>query len=83
MKPDTVTLHINGRPVSVPQDATVAAALEIAGATHARRSVGHQARGALCGMGICFECRVTIDGVPHCRSCQTLCVQDMEVVTDD
>lgn len=23
----------------------------------------------LCGMGVCFECRVTKDGVPHVRSC--------------
>jgi aerobic-type carbon monoxide dehydrogenase small subunit (CoxS/CutS family) len=80
---DRVTLNINGCPVHVPQGTTVAAALEIAGATHARRSVSHKARGALCGMGVCFECRVTIDNVPHCRSCQTLCVQGMEVVTDD
>ncbi len=80
---DMVTLYINARSVRVPKGTTVAAALEIAGATHARRSVSQQARGALCGMGVCFECRVTIDNVSHCRSCQTLCVQDMEVVTDD
>ena len=80
---DMVTLHINARPVRVPQGTTVAVALEIAGATHARRSVRRNPRGALCGMGVCFECRVTIDNVPHCRSCQTLCVQGMEVVTDD
>ena len=80
---DRVTLHINGCPVHVPQGTTVAAALEMAEQAHSRRSVSRQARGALCGMGVCFECRVTIDGVPHCRSCQTLCVQGMEVVTDD
>jgi D-hydroxyproline dehydrogenase subunit gamma len=36
----------------------------------------------LCGMGICFECRVTIDGREHCRSCQIPCAEGMEVRTD-
>jgi len=34
-------------------------------------------------MGVCFECSVTIDGRPHCRSCQTLCAEGMEVRTDE
>ncbi len=34
-----------------------------------RRSATGEPRGPLCGMGTCFECRVTIDGVPHRRSC--------------
>jgi hypothetical protein len=32
-------------------------------------------------MGICMECRVTVDGVPHQRSCLLLCDAGMEVVT--
>jgi D-hydroxyproline dehydrogenase subunit gamma len=47
-----------------------------------RRSVKGDPRGPLCGMGICFECRVTIDGIPHSPSCQTLCRAGMEVRTD-
>jgi sarcosine oxidase subunit alpha len=42
-----------------------------------------ESRGPLCGMGICMECRVTINGQPHCRSCQTLCEEGMEVRTDE
>jgi sarcosine oxidase subunit alpha len=33
-------------------------------------------------MGICFECRATVDGVPHRRTCQMLVREGMEVVTD-
>jgi sarcosine oxidase subunit alpha len=33
-------------------------------------------------MGICFECRVTIDGASHARSCTLLCTEGMEVRTD-
>jgi sarcosine oxidase subunit alpha len=32
-------------------------------------------------MGICFECRVTIDNLAHWRSCQILCRDGMEVET--
>jgi hypothetical protein len=41
-----------------------------------------QLRGPLCGMGICFECRLTIDGLPQRASCQTFCRTGMEVRTD-
>ncbi len=76
-------LRVNGTPVSVPAGIIVAAAVAAAGVTHFRRSVSHQPRGPLCGMGICMECRVTINGQPHCRSCQTLCAEGMEVRTDE
>lgn len=77
-----VTLTVNGAPVTVPAGATVAVAVAITGQSF-RRSVTGEPRGALCGMGICFECRVAIDGMPHCRSCQVLCEPGMEVKTDE
>ena len=80
---DTITLQINGGEVSVPEGSTVAAAVARAGITHFRTSVAGQARGPLCGMGICFECRVTVDGEPHCRSCQLLCRPGMDIRTDE
>ncbi len=51
---------------------TVAAALENAGRRALRRSVGGEPRGVLCAMGICFECRVEIGGVPHRRACMEM-----------
>jgi D-hydroxyproline dehydrogenase subunit gamma len=77
-----VAVKVNGAPVSVPLGATVAVAVAIAGQA-CRTSVTGEARGALCGMGICFECRVVIDGNLHCRSCQILCEPAMEVITDE
>lgn len=78
---NAITLSVNGSPVTVVAGATVAVAVAIAGQA-CRTSVTGEARGPLCGMGICFECRVWIDGRPHCRSCQTLCAAGMEVKTD-
>ena len=52
-----------------------------AGIRHFRTSVTGQARAPLCGMGTCFEWRVTIDGVPHQRSCLVPVRDGMTVVT--
>jgi D-hydroxyproline dehydrogenase subunit gamma len=79
---ERVTIAVNGQPVSVPAGTIVAAAVAMAGVPHLRTSVAGQPRGPLCGMGVCFECRVTIDGQPHCRSCLTICEAGMEVRTD-
>ena len=76
-----VRLTVNGREVRVPAGTTVAAAIANAGVGVYRRSVRGEARAPLCGMGICFECRVTIDGRAHCLSCQTVCEEGMRVVT--
>jgi aerobic-type carbon monoxide dehydrogenase small subunit (CoxS/CutS family) len=80
--PDAVVLTVNGSRVTVPPGVTVAAAVALAGRA-CRRSVGGEPRGPLCGMGICFECRVTIDGREHRRSCQVLCQPGMAVSTDE
>ena len=74
-------LLINGRDVIVAEGVTVAVALLMAGETTFRNSVTGQPRGPLCGMGVCFECRVVIDGTPHARSCQILCRDGMAVNT--
>lgn len=80
--PERMEIRINGRPVSVPRDSTVAAAIAVAGLASSRQSATKESRGPLCGMGVCFECRVTIDGVPHRLGCQTPCSAGMEVTTD-
>lgn len=80
---DIVTLTINGLSVGMPVGSMVAAAVLKTGVSSFRRSVTGEARGPLCGMGICFECRVTIDGVAHVRSCQTVCENGMDVRTDE
>lgn len=80
--PEPITLKVNEVAVSVPAGSMVAAAVLEAGVSSFRRSVTGEARGPLCGMGICFECRVTVNGVAHVRSCQTLCENGMDVRTD-
>jgi D-hydroxyproline dehydrogenase subunit gamma len=78
--PSTVTVCVNGTEVRVPRGAMLAAVLLNAGAV-CRVSESGEPRTALCGMGICFECRATVNGVPHQRSCQIVCSQGMTVQT--
>lgn len=79
---EIIALTINGESLHVPAGSTVAAAVLIAQTATFRRSVSGEARAPLCGMGICYECRVTIDGQAHARSCQIVCAEGMEVQTD-
>jgi len=77
-----VRLQINGQPVEVPEGASVAAAMAQM-TLHFRSSVNGAPRAPLCGMGVCFECRVRIDGVAHQRACMTPVREGMRVDTDD
>jgi sarcosine oxidase subunit alpha len=76
-----VRIVVDGRPVEADEMTTVAAALLNAGVGRFRTSVSGEPRGPLCAMGICFECRVTIDGVPHRRACMERCLPGMTVET--
>jgi predicted molibdopterin-dependent oxidoreductase YjgC len=83
---DAITLTIDGRSASVAAGTTVAAAIAVAAATTGavgvtRRSLDGHLRAPLCGMGVCQECRVSIDGRAHVLSCQTLCQPGMDVRT--
>jgi sarcosine oxidase subunit alpha len=63
----TITVFINNHPYTCDASHSVAGA--ITQATHqltaTRQSVHGMPRTMLCGMGICFECRVTINGNAH------------------
>jgi D-hydroxyproline dehydrogenase subunit gamma len=78
---DSITLHTNGRAVRVPTGISVAAALLDAGIVGFRSSVAGDARAPLCGMGTCYECRVTIDGMMHRRACLVLVADGMRIET--
>jgi sarcosine oxidase subunit alpha len=79
---DQLNILVNGKPVAVPPGTLVAAAVAQAGVSSFHTSVHHEPRGPLCGMGVCFECCVTINGQAYSRSCLTLCEQGMEVQTN-
>jgi sarcosine oxidase subunit alpha len=76
-----VTIVADGRTVRVPAGITVATALLDLGITAFRQSVRGEPRGPVCGMGTCYECRVSIDGVAHRRACLVVVTEGMHVTT--
>lgn len=78
-----IELTINNKTVFVGKGASVAVAILASEVGHFRSSATGEPRFPVCGMGICFECRVTIDGTSHQRSCQTLAENGMIVQTDE
>ena len=79
--PRNIHLTLDGKWHPVPAGFTVAAALSLRADGTTRQSVQGERRAAFCGMGICQECRVLINGQRR-LACQTLCTQGMVVRTD-
>lgn len=76
-----VQFSVDGQVVTSYEGETVAAVLIAEGRRTFRRTARRgEPRGLFCGMGVCFDCLVTVDGVPNQRACQTpvcdgMCVQ--------
>jgi len=82
-EPAPIIIRVNGRPVPALEGQSVLAALHAAGIRTLRRSDRHgEPRGALCAMGVCFECRVTINGQPGIQACMTEVEDGMDIRTD-
>ena len=65
-----VEVEFNGRPLSVPAQCSVAAALLAAGVSRFRSTpVSAAPRAPYCMMGVCFECLLEIDGVANRQAC--------------
>lgn len=74
----TLTITIDGEALTVPEGISVAAALALTGAPTTRQAVNGDLRAPFCGMGVCQECRVTVDGL-RVLACQTLCRAGMQI----
>lgn len=67
-----VELVVDSQPVRAFEGESVAAALLAAGRRTLRTTACfHEPRGMYCGIGVCFDCVMTIDGRPNVRACQT------------
>ncbi len=75
-----VSISFEGRDLRVPEGISVAAALLLHGLPPGRRSaIGGAQRCAYCLIGQCFECTMTIDGVPYRQACMTTVEAGMTV----
>lgn len=79
---ELVRVRLDETEHTVPAGTTVAALVAGINGGAVRRSLAGEPRGLLCGMGICFECRATVDGRPHVRTCMIPVREGMEVRRD-
>lgn len=77
----TVEINIDGRVLRVEAGISVASALLNATISSFRSSRDGTVRAPLCGMGVCQECRVAIDGIAHQRACMITVAEGMHVIT--
>ena len=81
-QPETVSVHVDGAPVRMVRQSSLAAGLLAAGITAVRRSpVGGDPRAPYCMMGVCFECLVEVDGMPNQQACLVVPREGMRVNT--
>lgn len=75
-------IKVDGEPIQVHEGETLAAALMASGRRTFRHTepAGHP-RGIFCGMGICYDCTVTVIGLNHVRACVTPVREGMQVIT--
>jgi aerobic-type carbon monoxide dehydrogenase small subunit (CoxS/CutS family) len=76
-----ITITVDGVPLQAYLGETIAAALLASGRRAWRKTRQGERRGLFCGMGICFDCTVTVDGVPDVRACLTPVADGMAVET--
>jgi hypothetical protein len=75
-----ITLTFDGRPVAAVVGDSVGSALTRAG-VRSWRTTRHEGRprGLFCGIGICYDCLLTVDGAANQRACLVPAVDGMEL----
>lgn len=78
----SIEVTINGRKAHAYVGELVSTALLAEGvAIFAHKHTTGRPSGVYCGMGVCYECLVTIDGAGNLRACQTLVADGMTIET--
>jgi len=74
-----VTISFEGREIVARKGETLAAALTASGISDYRSTASGDTRGLFCGMGVCQECLLEVDGRPNQRACMTKVAPAMTV----
>lgn len=73
------TFHFEGQEIIAQEGQSLAAALTQAGIRAFRETAKDAQRGIFCGMGVCQDCLVSVDGTPNLRACMTPVQDGMNV----
>lgn len=76
-----ITITVDSVPVPAYEGETIAGALLASGRRAWRHTRHGQPRGVFCGIGLCFDCLVAVNGTPNVRACLTPVAAGMVVET--
>lgn len=78
-----MSITVNGKRIQAREGQTVAQAMLAEGMIRCRTTWDGRPVSVFCGMGICGECRMIVDGIPNTRICQTLAQEGMTIQQQD
>ena len=77
-----IDVIVNGQAVAAFMGELVSTVLQAEGnSIISHKTTTDRASGLYCGMGICYECLVTINGEKNLRACQTYVADQMQIQT--
>jgi D-hydroxyproline dehydrogenase subunit gamma len=78
-----VKFILDGKEVKAFEGETVATAMMAEDKVAMRTTTGGEPRGVYCGMGVCFDCLVVVNGIANTRACMTWVKEGMQVSTQE
>lgn len=78
-----ICFTLDGEPIWAVTGQTITEAIIASGRKILRVSKQGTPQGAFCGMGVCFGCRMIVDGIPNIRTCITPVTPDCKVQTQN
>lgn len=82
-KSASVTIEVDGLPVTGVAGQSIAGVLLAAGRSSWRTSRTGRPRGVFCGIGVCHDCLITVNGLRDVRACQRRAAEGDIVTTTD
>ncbi|MCJ7823563.1 MAG: (2Fe-2S)-binding protein [Anaerolineales bacterium] len=78
----SIEVTIDGQKVQAFEGELVSTVLQAEGiSVFGRKHSTGRPSGVYCGMGVCYECLVTINGINNIQACQTFAADQMEIET--
>ncbi len=75
-----INIEVDGEKIEAYEGETIAAALWAAGIRDFRYTTKRkEPRGYFCGIGLCTDCKMIVNGVPNIRTCVTLVQDGMKI----
>ncbi|MFG3256855.1 (2Fe-2S)-binding protein [Streptomyces sp. NPDC048172] len=76
-----ITLSVDGEPVAGNPGQSIAGVLLASGRNAWRHGPSGAPRGVFCGIGVCFDCLVTVNGQRDVRACRRTAQEGDEITT--